>query len=142
MKPQEKKTQAIQKIAVLRNRKELRRFLGTINYYRGMIPNKTTACKPLYLFTSAKIPFTWLPSDTKAFHDIKRAFAEAILIAFPNFKEPFHVYADASRTQIGGLIMQDNKIMVCYSRSLTKHQMNYTTMELELLSIVELLREY
>ena len=27
-------------------------------------------------------------------------------------------------------------------RSLTKHQINYTTMELELLSVVELLREY
>ena len=107
-----------------------------------MIPNKTAVCKPLYRFTSAKVPFTWLPSDTKAFHDIKRAFEEAVLLAFPNFKKPFHVYADASGTQIGGLIMQGNKILACYSRSLTKHQINYTTMELELLSIVELLREY
>ncbi|OWZ03089.1 Pol Polyprotein [Phytophthora megakarya] len=109
-KPQEKKIQAIQKLSVPRNRKELRRFLGMINYYRDMIPNKTTLCKPLHRFTSSKVPFTWLPN--------------------------------ASGSQLGGVIMQGIKILACYSRSLNKHQLNYTTMELELLSIVELLREY
>ena len=76
-----------------------------INYYSDMNSNKTAVCKPLYRFTSDRVPFTWLPSDTKGFHDIKRAFAEAVLLAFPNFKEPFHVYSDASGTQIGGMIM-------------------------------------
>ncbi|GMF14413.1 unnamed protein product [Phytophthora fragariaefolia] len=71
-----------------------------------------------------------------------RAFAEAVLLSFPDFEKPFDVYADASGTQVGGLVMQGIRILACYSRSLTKHQFNYTTMELELLSIVELLREY
>ncbi|KAJ0391230.1 hypothetical protein P43SY_008411 [Pythium insidiosum] len=98
IQPQEKKIQAIKMISVPRNRKELRRFLGMINYYRDMIPNKA---------------------------------------AFP-----FHVYADASGKQIGGIIMQHNQILACFSKALNKHQVNYTTMELELLSIVELLKEY
>ena len=38
--------------------------------------------------------------------------------------------------------MQMNQILACCSRSLNKHQVNYTTMELELHSIVEMLREY
>ncbi|OWY96984.1 Pol Polyprotein [Phytophthora megakarya] len=38
--------------------------------------------------------------------------------------------------------MQEKHILACYSRTLTEHQKNYTTMELELLSIVELLAEY
>ena len=38
--------------------------------------------------------------------------------------------------------MQELTIIECYSRALTKHLTNYTTMELELLSIVETLREY
>ncbi|POM80135.1 Gag-pol fusion protein [Phytophthora palmivora] len=96
IKPQAKKIQAIQKIAVPRNRKELRRFLGMINYYRDMVPNKTTLCKPLHRFTSSKVPFTWLSSDTEAFRAIQRAFAEAVLLAFPDFEKPFHLYADAT----------------------------------------------
>ena len=91
MKTQEKKNQAIKKIAVPCNREELRRFLGMLNYYRNMIPSKTTVCKPLYLFTSAKELFKWLPRDMKSIQNIKRVFAEAILLAFPNFKDPFHV---------------------------------------------------
>ena len=113
-----------------------------INYYRDMVPNKTSLCRPLHRFTSNKVPFTWLPSDTAAFKAIQEAFAEAVLLAFPDFDKPFDVYADAIGTQPGGIITQGAKILACYSRSLTKHLLNYTVTDLELLSIVELLREY
>ncbi|GMF42177.1 unnamed protein product [Phytophthora fragariaefolia] len=142
IKSQAKQIQAIQKIAVPRNRKELRHFLGMINYYRDMVPNKTTLCKPLNRLTSSKVPFTWLPSDTKAFRDIQRTFAVAVLLSFPEFEQPFHIYADASGTQPGGINIQGSKILACYSRSLNMHQDNYTTREMELLSIVVLLWDY
>lgn len=38
--------------------------------------------------------------------------------------------------------MQELKILACYSRALSNHQRNYTKMELELLSIAEIFREY
>ena len=77
-----------------------------INYYRDIVPNKTSLYKPLHRFTSSKIPFTWLPSDKVAYKAIQQAFAEAVLVAFPDFDKPFEVYSDASGTQIGGMIMQ------------------------------------
>ena len=52
------------------------------------------------------------------------------------------MFVDASRTKIGGLIIQGHKFLDCYSRSLPKHYIDYTTKELELLSIVEQMREY
>ena len=107
-----------------------------------MIPNKSALCAPLNRITSSKIALTRLQSDTYAFRAVQKAFAEAVLLAFPDFDLPFHVYADASGKQLGGIVMQENEIIACYSRTLHKHQINYTTMQLELLSIVELLREY
>jgi hypothetical protein len=106
VKPQAKKIQAIEQIAIPRNRKELRRFLGMINYYRDMVPNKTALCQPLNRLTSSKIPFTWLSTDTEAFRAVQRAFAKAVLLSFPDFSQPFHVYADASGKQLGGIITQ------------------------------------
>ena len=38
--------------------------------------------------------------------------------------------------------MQDDKILACFTKSLSNSQKNYSVMELELLSIIELLKEY
>ena len=104
-------------IAIPQNRKELRRFLGMINYYRDVVPNKTSLYKPLHRFTSNKIPFTWLPSDKVAYKAIQQAFAEAVLLAFPDLANPFDVYADSSGTQIAGKIMQGIKSLLATQKA-------------------------
>jgi hypothetical protein len=64
------------------------------------------------------------------------------MLSFPDFSKEFHVYTNASNYQLGGVIMQDDKPLAFYSRKLLSAQMNYTTGEKELLSIVEILREF
>jgi hypothetical protein len=64
------------------------------------------------------------------------------MLSFPDFSKEFHVYTDASDYQLGGVIMQDDKPLAFYSRKLLSAQMNYTTGEKELLSIVEILQEF
>jgi predicted aspartyl protease len=142
IKPQAKKVAAIMQLEEPKTRKQLRRFLGMITYYREMIRNKSALTSVLTALTSTKVPFKWTSTHSTAFHRIKDALAEAVLLAYPDFTIPFHVYADASGKQLGGIIMQNDRILACFSRTLTKHQKNYTTMELELLSIVEILKEY
>ena len=83
--------QVIQKIAIQQNRKELRRFLGIMSYYRDIMSNKMSLCKSLPRFTSNKIPFTWLPSKMAVFKAIQVAFTEALLMTFPDFDTPFDV---------------------------------------------------
>ena len=142
IKPQEKKIQAILQLQEPTTKRQLRRFLGMLNYYRDMIPSKASICAPLNKLTSKNVPFNWTEAHRITFQKLKQAFAQAVLLAFPDFTKPFDVFADASGLQLGGLIMQGNKIIACYSRTLNAAQKNYTTMELELLSIVEILIEY
>ncbi|MGH7974450.1 MAG: Ty3/Gypsy family RNase HI domain-containing protein, partial [bacterium] len=68
--------------------------------------------------------------------------AREILLTFPNFALPFELFTDASDTQLGAVIMQENKPIAFYSRKLTPTHKRYTVIERELLSIVETLREY
>ena len=54
------------------------------------------------------------------------------MLAYLKFGEIFHVYADASETQLGGVITQNNQPLAFYTRKLTSAQKNYSTGEQEL----------
>ena len=64
------------------------------------------------------------------------------LLAYLDFQEELHVYSDASDYQLGGVIMQKNKPLAFYTWKLNKVQANYTTGKKELLSLVEMLKEF
>jgi hypothetical protein len=65
-----------------------------------------------------------------------------VLLAYPDFSQPFILHTDASDYQLGAVISQNNKPIAFYSRKLNDAQHKYTTTERELLSIVETLKEF
>jgi hypothetical protein len=61
--------------------------------------------------TSSKVKFEWHSSHQQAFDKIKKVIGTEIqvLLCYPDFNKPFHLYADASDHQLGAVIMQDKK---------------------------------
>ena len=64
------------------------------------------------------------------------------LLSYPNFNKPFVIHTDTSKLQLGAVISQDDKPITFYSRQRNSAQVDYTTNERELLSIVETLKEF
>ena len=72
---------------------------------------------------------------------MKKSISRETLLVYPDFNKPFVIHTDVSKVQLGAVISQDNKPIAFYSRKLNPAQVNYTTTERELLSIVETLKE-
>jgi hypothetical protein len=142
IQPIPKKVEAIKNMVCPTTRTELRRFIGMENYYRDMWVLRSELLAPLTSMTSKKIKFNWTGEHQKVFENIKKIICREVMLTFPDFSKPFHIYTYASDKQLGPVITQDEKPVAFYSRKLNSAQQRYTTGEQELLSIVETLREF
>ena len=60
----------------------------------------------------------------------------ASILILPNPEEPFVVYCDASKLGLGGVLMQNDKVVAYALRQLRINERNYLTHDLELASVV------
>jgi transposase InsO family protein len=143
LKPWRKKVDAILSLARPTTLKQLRSFIGAVNFYRDMYPKRSHILAPLTELTKHKgkvLP--WTQECEKAFNNIRSIMAQEVLLRYPDHNQPYHIYTDASDYQLGAVIMQNDAPVAFYSRKLNPAQRNYTTMEKELLSIVETCKEF
>jgi hypothetical protein len=89
-----------------------------------------------------KKPWRWDPIHQKAFGNIKATIAKEVVLAYPDFLKPLEMYTDASSTQLGAVIAQDIRPIAFFSRKLSEMQQKYSVTEIELLAIVETLKEF
>jgi len=143
IQPQPKKVEAILRLQRPKTKRQLRHFLGMVNFYRDMWKRRSHLLAPLTALVGQKTStFKWSEEHQKAFEAVKEAIAENVMLAFPDFTKEFHIYTDASDYQLGAVITQEGRPLAFYSRKLNAAQKRYTTGEQELLSIVETLKEF
>ena len=79
--------------------------------------------------------FCWTQSCADAFDKLKRALDSAPILAYPDFKEPFLLFVDASSTGIGFTLAQNQngkEVVIVYNgRGSNCAEQNYSTAERE-----------
>ena len=136
--------EAILRAVPPRNLTELRSFLGLCNVYRRFILNFAKTARPLTrkLEKDQTVRFGPLnDEEQKAFETLRDSMVSPPVLALPRLGRRYVLDTDASDHQVGCVLLQEQedeprKPIGFWSRSLTKHERNYSTTEKECLAIV------
>jgi hypothetical protein len=119
---------------------EVRSFLGLAGYYRRFIEGFSKLALPLTQLTCKGRAFVWDVHCERSFNELKQRLTTAPVLVLPKADEPFVVYCDASKLGLGGVLMQNGKVVAYASRQLRIHERNYPTHDLELAAVVFVLK--
>ena len=91
----------------IKEKQQLQRFLGCVNYITDFIPNIRIICAPLYS-RLRKNPPPWNECMTSAIKQIKTAVKKLSSLGIPNPLTFLIVETDASKLGYGGILKQKN----------------------------------
>lgn len=142
IKPLQDKVDTVRNCSLPSTVKQLRRFLGMINFYRRFIPNAATIQSPLNKYLIGKksnnSPIEWTDESKNAFLQIKEALAQAALLAHPSPSAPLSLMVDASNDAVGGVLQQrignQWQPLSFYTKKFNVAQQKYSTYDRELLA--------
>ena len=117
--------------------KQLRRFLGMVNYHNTFIKDITSLTGPLSAqLTKKGTKLEWNEQHQHCFQALKTAMVNASALVQPDLKEKFWIETDASRTGVGAVLRQRAGVVAYAARTLNKAERNYATREQECLAII------
>jgi hypothetical protein len=140
--PHEAKVSAIAGLRTPSNVSELRSVLGFLNYYRCYIPHYSSIAAPLNVLLQLNVTWKWGPDQLSAFQQLKDLLCqEGLALKRCDPGKPLLLYTDWSCNGIGAVLAQiddnqDEYMVACISRSLNKHEKNYSSYEGEMLACV------
>ena len=137
IKPNDKKIETIKQLKIPQTRKAIKSFLGITGYYRKFIKDYAKVAQPMtfYLKKDKTIDIND-PRYIDGFEKLKQLITEYPILRYPDFKKRFTLTTDASQFAIGAVLSQENHPICFASRTLNTHEIQYSTIEKELLAIV------
>lgn len=143
--PDPDKIKVVQNYPCPTNVDESRRFVAFVNFYRKFIPNFAELAYPLNKLCRKNASFIWDEKCQSSFEKLKEKILSPPVLQYPNFSEQneFTVQTDASNYAIGAILSNKNGRPVSFaSRTLNKSEVNYPTIDKELLAIVWAIKHF
>ena len=119
---------AIREIPSPKTATEVRSFLGL------SVKNFAAIACPLHALTRKDAVFHWSAECQAAFDKLKTLLTTSPITAFPDFRQAFRLYTDASTAGLGGILAQVRdgraRIICCASRALNQAEKAYPATKL------------
>ncbi|KAM7293520.1 uncharacterized protein ISCGN_026650 [Ixodes scapularis] len=135
LKIDQEKVAAIDQLNEPKNKTELQRLLGMIQYLQKFVPNLADKTAPLRKLITKDTEYLWTEEQSKALAEIKQALKSAPTLAYYNVNGAMTLSVDASSKALGAVLLQEGKPVAYASAAMTEAQQNYPQIEKEALAI-------
>ena len=135
------KIKAIQEMAPPRNEKEVRGFLGRIQFISRFISKLTTTCDPLFRLLRKGEKFEWDDQCQIAFDKIKIYLQNPPILSPPTPHKPLILYLSVFETAMGCMLAQEGEeghsknSIYHLSKRMTGYELNYSSLEKNVLGL-------
>jgi hypothetical protein len=119
---------------------DIRSFMGLAGYYRRFIKDFSKIGCPITALQKKGKKFLWTQQCEERFQTLKHLLTHAPVLKIADPEADFLVCTDACKEGLGGVLMQEGKVICYESRKLNEHEVNYVTHDLELAAIVHALK--
>lgn len=142
VKPLKDYLTAVKDFPVPGTKKNIRQFLGKINFHHKFIPHIAIILDPLHNLLRKEVPFDWSEKCQESFDKIKALMCSEPVLKIFDPEVPIDIYTDASIKGVGAVLKQNdengnNKPVAYFSKKLTEAQKKKKAIYLECLAIKE-----
>jgi len=141
LKPKSKNLETIKNFKIPSSKRDVRSFLGAVNYYRRLIPDLSKRSVNLTNLTKDDSKFEWTDETQSEFDDLRFALSKAPCLTLPDMSKEFVLFTDASKYALGCVIAQLNdegfpQPVAFASKKLSPAETRFSTTEREIFAIV------
>ena len=86
--------------------------------------------------TWKEVKCKWNDLCERVFQELKRRRTSTPILIVPKWGQRYTVYSDASKDELGSILMQSGRVVAYGSRQLKNHEQNYPIHDMELATIV------
>lgn len=142
-----KKVATVKDWPVPKDVRDVRAFLGFVNFYRRFMLGYGKKSLPLTDLTKASKIFEWTDKCQQAFEEIRDAILMEPILRMPQPELPWIMETDASDYALGAALSQlhsDGKLhpVAYFSKKLHGPELNYQIHDKELMAIIEAFKEW
>lgn len=116
--------------------KDLQRFLGMLNYLSPFIENMAGETEILRQLLKKSTDWQWTANHESTFCHLKQVICHVPVLSHFNVNDPIVLQADASKSAVGAVLLQNQHPIYYASKTLTDTQQKMAQIEKELYAIV------
>eukprot|EP00253_Pinus_taeda_P004218 PITA_04218 len=119
---------------------DIRSFMGLVGYYRRFVEGFSRVSYPITSLQKKGKAFRWIAGCQRSFEQLKHLLTTAPVLCVADPEKEYVVCTDASKEGVGGVLMQEGKVIAYESRKLKEHEQKYSAYDMELTTAIHALK--